>query len=757
MKKISIVFLSLFYCLTATAQLAAWDFTGENAQLSSVADISSPELSFVPVLSRGAGAPPSSAVNSFRTTGFQNNGLDPSNSDYFEFSLAASTGYRLSFSSISSRMNGTASFAAAPGVSHQYMYSTDGNTFFPAGSVIVTTGTNQVFTVDLSVIPGLQHITAGTTVTFRLFVSGQTSTGGWGYFSGSAGQLGLAVEGNLAPVSGIPLLQVSPPVLTDFTAVQGNISAEQSCQLSGTNLSGAVNITAPAGFEISGQSGTGFSGSMSVLPVAGSVNTTLYVRMNTSVPGSQNGVLSFQSAGASPKEVSLQGLVLRPEPSSHVSGFMMMGSSASTITTAWTDAGGSVPPEGYLLKWSDAGFAAILPPADGIPEPDGPGRINIGQGIQTVILGGLIQNRVYYCRIFPYTNTGAYIDYKTDGLIPEISGTTAAGAWEDFETGSKTGYAAGNVTCSAGNWNLTDALLGTDANDRKNGVKSVRIRNGYAQMNFDISNGVGIVQLYHAVYGADANGTWKLEASNDGGNTWGYSSAEVISSSTQLTPAIFPVNMAGNVRLRIIKTDGGTNRINIDDITYTQNAALPVKFAEVKAQRVGNAIRISWSNLTETDMLSYSVQRMKANGAWEELVSVKAAKNDGGRADYQYMDQHPADGVNLYRIEANETDGKKLYSVILRADTKNTETGISVFPNPVTEGVFSLQLNGLARGIYQAGIYNLSGQQVRQIVISNKGNNETEMISLPAGLKPGLYTIRINTENGPLNKLFLVK
>src|SRR5512140_3611828 len=114
-----------------------------------------------------------------------------------------------------------------------------------------------------------------------------------------------------------------------------------------------------------------------------------------------------------------------------------------------------------------------------------------------------------------------------DGLPPEDAdpGTGAAVSAltlsEGFETGSKTSFAAADVTLGSGVWNLSDALIGTLSTDVKTGTKSARIRNsGKITMRFDRAAGAGTVTIHHASFGTDASGTWGLFASQNGGTTW---------------------------------------------------------------------------------------------------------------------------------------------------------------------------------------------------------------------------------------------
>ncbi len=138
---------------------------------------------------------------------------------------------------------------------------------------------------------------------------------------------------------------------------------------------------------------------------------------------------------------------------------------------------------------------------------------------------------------------------------------------EDFESGSKTAYAAADVVLNSGSWNLNDALIGTSASDQKNGSKSVRIRNtGTLSMNFDVSTGASTVTMNYAVYGTDGASAFQLWVSSDGGSSYTQvGGIEITVSSTTLNTATFNVNQSGSLRFQVRKTSGGANRINIDD------------------------------------------------------------------------------------------------------------------------------------------------------------------------------------------------
>ncbi len=182
--------------------IAGWDFTGQTgSQATQPATAYSVGLDSSNLLGRGAGAAGSAGANSFRTVGFQNNGIAVTNTDYFEFSLSAAPTFTLSLSSIDIRTAGTATYAAAPGVTQQFAYSLDGVTFTLIDVPVITVGSGMTASFNLSGTAALQNVPAATTITLRYYASGQTSTGGWGFNSNAVGDYGLAVMGTGVPIA----------------------------------------------------------------------------------------------------------------------------------------------------------------------------------------------------------------------------------------------------------------------------------------------------------------------------------------------------------------------------------------------------------------------------------------------------------------------------------------------------------------------------------------------------------------------------
>lgn len=278
-----------------------------------------------------------------------------------------------------------------------------------------------------------------------------------------------------------------------------------------------------------------------------------------------------------------QSIVTKLEPSNYPSNFQAITTYPhnSTITVSWTDAGGTVTPDGYLIKAQAGGYNNITNPIDGIPELNSSLIKNVTQGTQTATFSGLKPETLYYFKIFPYTNADTNINYKNTGNIPLCYDTTFA--WkEDFETGSKTSYAVGNVNCSMGNWTLNDALLGNTIYDKFNGSKGIRAGAFTISMNFNKTGGAGTFSVYQSKYSNDVATYWKLLKSTDNGLNWVLVKDSIYNSSQIFAPITIPVNEPNDVRFMMMTYNGTqTKRSNFDDIVIT-NYIPPVTYKKLK-------------------------------------------------------------------------------------------------------------------------------------------------------------------------------
>lgn len=158
-----------------------------------------------------------------------------------------------------------------------------------------------------------------------------------------------------------------------------------------------------------------------------------------------------------------------PEPSNYPTEFKVLVNGVDAYVL-WEDATGAQLPSKYLVL---ASTGSITVPTDGTPVPDSDLAKNVPYGERGVIFSGLEATTTYHFAIFPYTNSGANIDYKTNGIYPTATVTTEQVdvlLFEDFneDLGVFTTYDAygdqnwhqatfGGVTCVVMNGYANDA------------------------------------------------------------------------------------------------------------------------------------------------------------------------------------------------------------------------------------------------------------------------------------------------------------
>lgn len=184
------------------------------------------------------------------------------------------------------------------------------------------------------------------------------------------------------------------------------------------------------------------------------------------------------------------------------------------------------------------------------------------------------------CSQAPVENSRSPLPEGPPAIEAQPQGTAQAGNFpETFEAGSKGSYAEGDETLGSGSWHLTDALIGSSDQDHKRGQQAARLRGqGRLRMNFDAAAGVRTIRVTSAAYGSDAPSTWELWGSTDGGRTFRRIGQPVRAQGARLLTTTFAGTTPGPLRLEIRKTDGGSGRLNIDDVELltAAGAAAPV-------------------------------------------------------------------------------------------------------------------------------------------------------------------------------------
>lgn len=156
------------------------------------------------------------------------------------------------------------------------------------------------------------------------------------------------------------LIAIGTP--TPFSTVVGIPSAEQTIEVSGDDLQDDILVSAPAGYEVSLTSGSGFGSSVSIPFGSGTVAATdVFVRLSGATQGTFNGNIEVTSPQAISQTIALEGQVTPAPPAITATG--AAGAyfenfqdfvSAATLPAGWALSGSVTT---YIDDWG-AGTAA---------------------------------------------------------------------------------------------------------------------------------------------------------------------------------------------------------------------------------------------------------------------------------------------------------------------------------------------------------------------------------------------------------------
>ena len=79
----------------------------------------------------------------------------------------------------------------------QFAYSIDGGAYTLINNATTVTAYSTVYNYDFSGVSALQNVVDTSTVTFRFYASGQSTTGGFGFYSPTSGSDGLDIIGSV--------------------------------------------------------------------------------------------------------------------------------------------------------------------------------------------------------------------------------------------------------------------------------------------------------------------------------------------------------------------------------------------------------------------------------------------------------------------------------------------------------------------------------------------------------------------------------
>lgn len=285
----------------------------------------------------------------------------------------------------------------------------------------------------------------------------------------------------------------------------------------------------------------------------------------------------------------------------------------------------------------------------------------------------------------------------------------------DFEGVGETkgSYATGSVTLSGVSWTLTEAVIGTLANDFKNGARSGRLRGyGVSEMFTDdpLTNGIGAIAFFYRRYGTDAQVSWQVEYSTNETDWVQIGDDFTAPTSDDVQTFAENVGVEGDVWLRIRRAEPDVSttdrRLNVDDISiYAFGDSLPSGTLPIISLDPAGAEK----DVRENEILSFDVIASQDPGDAGQETELAALELPVGAT---FMGATGAAPVSASFDWTPDTMG--VYTAIFTAaDTEGVVTQEVVITveegYPLGTVIVDFEGAGETKGGYASGTVNLSG------------------------------------------------
>lgn len=182
---------------------------------------------------------------------------------------------------------------------------------------------------------------------------------------------------------------------------------------------------------------------------------------------------------------------------------------------------------------------------------------------------------------------------------------------------------------------------------------------------------------------------------------------------------------------------------------YAQPSMLPILMGDFSASAQTSAVLVSWNTISEVNG-QYMVLQHSTNGSkFTDLYTVQSnGSMTSGR--YQYKHLNPSAGTNYYRIMMVSIDNGIRYTGVVAVKIASvTNTGeAKVYPNPFYSQL-QVKYTVSSRSNVSVRLISAEGKVVmNKVIASESTGSHTISLSTPAGLKPGIYFVEINTGDG---------
>jgi len=166
---------------------------------------------------------------------------------------------------------------------------------------------------------------------------------------------------------------------------------------------------------------------------------------------------------------------------------------------------------------------------------------------------------------------------------------------------------------------------------------------------------------------------------------------------------------------------------------------LPVTLGKLKGRlNSDQQAELSWKTFSESGNRGFKVQRSKNGADFYSVGYIPSQAKDGetyAMLNYQFTDVKPVVQTTYYRLAQEDINGRITYSKVIAINANETygQLFLTAHPNPVQQGVVTIDIHGAMSNNGHIIVTNLLGRTVATYTVQNN-RYQINMEKLPAGM-----------------------
>ncbi len=172
---------------------------------------------------------------------------------------------------------------------------------------------------------------------------------------------------------------------------------------------------------------------------------------------------------------------------------------------------------------------------------------------------------------------------------------------------------------------------------------------------------------------------------------------------------------------------------------FPQDAPLPVTLLDFNAMPQGDKVKVTWTTATETNNSHFVIERSADGFVYSAIGTVAGQVNSSEIQHYNFIDHSPMKGSNYYRLRQVDVDGQFTHSGTVRVVIGKADV-LKLSPNP-SRGLLTIERSSGEQPI-EVKVVNMAGY----LLYSRQHSGNQFQVNLSA-LPAGVYVLKIGEES----------